>query len=132
MPPPRSRLFQFHAVFGKIWQNCILAPPGELAPPPWGNPGSTTGVKENIFQHCKTANHLKGKSFIIGGSQERHPRHSPTHGPKISQFHAVFLGNIWQNRMLEPCWRVSAPLTGNSGSAKGYDHVYTVARNTNK
>ena len=25
-PPPRSEFFQFHAVFGKIWQNRMLAP----------------------------------------------------------------------------------------------------------
>ena len=42
--PPPSEFFQFHAVFGKIWQNRMLAlpPPGELAPPPRGNPGSAT------------------------------------------------------------------------------------------
>ena len=34
--PPRSKLFQFHAVFGKIWQNRILVPPGVLAPRPQG------------------------------------------------------------------------------------------------
>ena len=26
-PPPGSKFFQFHAVFGKIWQNRMLAPP---------------------------------------------------------------------------------------------------------
>ena len=36
--PWGSKFFQFHAVFGKIWQNRMLAPPGELAPPPRGNP----------------------------------------------------------------------------------------------
>ena len=41
--PPGPKFFQFHAVFGKIWQNHMLAPPGELAPPPQGNPGSATG-----------------------------------------------------------------------------------------
>ena len=41
--PQGSKFFQFHAVFGKIWQNRMLAPPGELAPPPQGNPGSATG-----------------------------------------------------------------------------------------
>ena len=31
----------FHAIFQKIWQNCILTPPlGGLAPPPMGNSGS--------------------------------------------------------------------------------------------
>ena len=38
-PPWAPKFFRFHAVFGKIWQNRMLAPPGELAPP-WGNPGS--------------------------------------------------------------------------------------------
>ena len=33
-PPPRRRFFRFHAVFGKIWQNRMFAPPPwELAPP---------------------------------------------------------------------------------------------------
>ena len=41
--PLGSKFFQFHADFGKIWQNRMLAPPGELAPPPRGNPGSATG-----------------------------------------------------------------------------------------
>ena len=42
-PPPAwaSKLFQFHAVCGKMWQNRVLVPPGGLAPPPQGNPGST-------------------------------------------------------------------------------------------
>ena len=41
--PWGSKFFQFHAVFGKIWQNRMLAPPPEeLAPPPRGNPGSAT------------------------------------------------------------------------------------------
>ena len=35
--PRGPKFFQFHAVFGKIWQNCMLAaPPGELAPHPRG------------------------------------------------------------------------------------------------
>ena len=43
--PLGSKFFQFHAVFGKIWQNRILAPPpGELAHPPRGDPGSATAV----------------------------------------------------------------------------------------
>ena len=41
-PPWGPKFFQFHAVFGKIWQNCMLARPGELAPPPRGDPGSAT------------------------------------------------------------------------------------------
>ena len=38
--PPGSKFFQFHAVFGKFWENRMLPPPGRLAPPPRGNPGS--------------------------------------------------------------------------------------------
>ena len=41
-PPPGSKFFQFHAVFGKFWQNRMLAPPleswrpilGEILDPP--------------------------------------------------------------------------------------------------
>ena len=33
--PPRSKFFQFHAFFGKIWQNRMLAPLlGEILDPP--------------------------------------------------------------------------------------------------
>ena len=40
-PPPYGPKFsQFHAVFLKIWQNHMLAPPGGLVSPPRGNPGS--------------------------------------------------------------------------------------------
>ena len=59
--PPGSKFFQLHAVFGKFWQNRMLAPPGELAPPPRGNPGSATGEayplgflaepKQNFFEN---------------------------------------------------------------------------------
>ena len=38
-----SKFFQFHAVFGKIGQNHMLAPPGVLEPPPLGNPGKSFG-----------------------------------------------------------------------------------------
>ena len=43
-PPYSPKFSQFHAVFGKIWQNHMLAPPGGLAPPPMGNPGSTPAL----------------------------------------------------------------------------------------
>ena len=39
-PPYGSKFSQFHAVFRKIWQNHMLAPPRGLAPPPTRNPGS--------------------------------------------------------------------------------------------
>ena len=47
--PPGSKFFQFHAVFGKIWQNRILAPPGELAPPPRENPGSAFYLSSLLY-----------------------------------------------------------------------------------
>ena len=43
--PRGPKFFQYHAVFGKIWQIRMLAPPlRELVPPPRGNPGSVTVV----------------------------------------------------------------------------------------
>ena len=39
-----SKFFQFHAVFGKIGQNHMLAPPWRVGAPPGGNPGSATGL----------------------------------------------------------------------------------------
>ena len=45
LAPPGSKFFQFHAVFGKFWQNRMLSPPGGLAPSPWGNPGSATVIR---------------------------------------------------------------------------------------
>ena len=41
-PSSGSKFFQFHVVFGKIWQNCMLAPPWTVDTPPRGNPGSAT------------------------------------------------------------------------------------------
>ena len=41
MSPYGPKFSHFHAVFGKIWQNSMLAPPPQrLAPPATGNPGS--------------------------------------------------------------------------------------------
>ena len=48
---PRSKFFQIHAVSGKIWQILMLgAPPGELMPPPRGNPGSATDFVKLFMQ----------------------------------------------------------------------------------
>ena len=43
-PPSASKFFQFHAVFGRIRQNCVFTPPPpwRVHAPPWGNPGSVT------------------------------------------------------------------------------------------
>ena len=50
-----SKFFQFHAVFGKVWQNRMLAsPPRQLAPPPRGNPGSATG--KDRFRQSRNSN----------------------------------------------------------------------------
>ena len=48
-PPPGSKFFQFHAVFGKIWQNRMLAPPWRVGTP-------TSG--KSWISHCKV--------YIIG------------------------------------------------------------------
>ena len=50
-PPPHGPKFsRFHAVFWKIWQNCMLAPPPPrgLAHPPTGNPGSAPDNKQTL------------------------------------------------------------------------------------
>ena len=39
-PPNSLKFSQIHAVFWKIWQNCMLVTPRELVPPPMGIPGS--------------------------------------------------------------------------------------------
>ena len=49
LPPWGPKFFQFHAIFGEIWQNHMLAPPGELVPPRRRNPGSATGVAELLL-----------------------------------------------------------------------------------
>ena len=49
-PPLVSKFFQFHAVFWKIWQNLMLAPPpGGLVSPPRGNPGSATDILLSFY-----------------------------------------------------------------------------------
>ena len=41
---PGSKFFQFHTVFGKIWQNRMLAPPS------WGVGAPTSG--KSWIRHC--------------------------------------------------------------------------------
>ena len=51
MPPLGSKFFQIHALFGKIWQSRMLAPPlGELTPAPRGNPGPSTANHHQQFR----------------------------------------------------------------------------------
>ena len=45
-PPPKLKFFQFHAVFGKIWQNHMSAPP----PPPSGVGNPSSG--KSWIRHC--------------------------------------------------------------------------------
>ena len=49
-PHRASKFCPFHAVFGKIEQIRVLAPPppGGLEAPPWGNPGSATEFLECV------------------------------------------------------------------------------------
>ena len=112
-----SKFFQFHAVFGKTWQNHMLATPCPigLAHPFRGNPGSAT----DLYSVGKA--YLKRTSLAdLRGAQGTPPR-----GPKSFQFHAVF-GEIWQNRMLAtPCpIGLAPPPQGNPGSATAhYRHL---------
>ena len=46
-PPCRSKFFQFHAVFGKIWQNCMLVPPCRVGTPSSG---------KSWIHHCTVSN----------------------------------------------------------------------------
>ena len=41
--PPGPNSFNFVQFFGNMAKSYVGAPPGELAPPPRGNPGSATG-----------------------------------------------------------------------------------------
>ena len=54
----------------------------------------------------------------LGGAPGTQPPPPHTHGPKISQFHAVFR-KFWQNLMLAPPGRLVFPPTRNPGSAPG-------------
>ena len=42
-PPPRPNSFNFMQFLGRFGRIVCWPPPGELAPPPRGNPGSATG-----------------------------------------------------------------------------------------
>ena len=69
-PPSASKFFQFHAVFGRIRQNCVFTPPPPWrvhAPPPWGNPGSVTGNRTITY----TQTEAKDTSFQFFSSYFR-------------------------------------------------------------
>ena len=53
--PPMGQIFsQFHAVFRKFLAKSYVAPaPGELAPPPTGNPGSAPGHVNRVILSCQ-------------------------------------------------------------------------------
>ena len=52
-PPLASKFFQFHAVFGRIWQNCVFTPP----PPPLE--GSRPPLGKSWIRHCHWHQRIK-------------------------------------------------------------------------
>ena len=66
---PRSKFCQFYAVFGKIWQNCMLVPPEGWRPPPRGNPESAT-VYYDVYSaiHKAAGLTVPGCSMILPGT----------------------------------------------------------------
>ena len=92
-PSSGSKFFQFHAVFWEILAKSYVPPPGELAPPPRGNPGSATALpleadhspaceqtdaSENITYRCGK-NQLLTNKIILCSSSLLRIRPSPTH-----------------------------------------------------
>ena len=68
-PPPRvPKIFRFHAVFGKIWQNHMLAPPiplwGVGAPPP---PGEILDPPQPLKITCDKENSGNAKVEMENG-----------------------------------------------------------------
>ena len=83
-PPPGSKFFHFHAVFGKIWPN------NRLAPPPWG---LTLPSMKSWFRHWKGWNEifLRFSGFIESSA----PLKKNPNGFDISDG----LANIWRIRI---------------------------------
>ena len=53
-PPPAQNFLNFMHFFGNFGQICMLAPPpGGLAPPPTGNPGSAPGTGNKNLTNLK-------------------------------------------------------------------------------
>ena len=48
-PSPRPKIFSISCSFSRNLANHMLAPPGGLAPPPMGNPGSAPAWDESSF-----------------------------------------------------------------------------------
>ena len=104
MHPP-VHLFHFHAAFGN---NNRLAPPLLGLVPPMGNTG--------VFLKCwKSSLNFTVWTAVADPRGDAPGARPLPHGPKFSQFHAVFR-KIWQNHMLAPPPTgnpVSAPVKGN-------------------
>ena len=78
-PPYGPKFSQFHAVFHKIWQNHMLAPPRGLAPPPTGNPGSAPDLYGHITVRSKCQDLPKFQ--IFWGVNSSQPIANGTEGP---------------------------------------------------
>ena len=83
-PPPGSKFFQFHAVFGKIWQNRKLAPPRRVGAPSSGKSWIRHWFR-NIFLNCS----LYDSSDVASAEEIPAPPNtrasSPT--PSVTQEH---------------------------------------------
>ena len=66
--PWGSKFFQFHAVFGKIWHNCMLAPPLQERR---GMPTPKVGVLTNfVATNCmKTRDHIWSQKGGVSGQK---------------------------------------------------------------
>ena len=105
--PGRSKFFQFHAFFGKIWQNCMMAPracpPEELAPPTRANPASATELDATYSGFKKRRTSFTGSSKRVyqrltkSNIVDKKLRVSLTQILKLSSSSLVSLETFW-------CW----------------------------
>ena len=91
-PPRGSKFFQFHAVFGKFWRNCMLAPPlGSWRP----LLGVTCGSMIISLLMNITMNQLGGASVIaIFTTRRSHGYVNTTTWLGISQFFLFLAPNF--------------------------------------